>query len=505
MACPAKPPSDEAVMLARVAQTAAPSKQQKFVLAAAILGSSMAFIDGSVVNVALPALQTGLQASISQVQWIVEAYSLLLSALILTGGSLGDLYGQRKVFAAGIAIFAAASLWCGLSPGVESLIAARAVQGIGGALLVPGSLALIAVSFSSSGRGGAIGIWSGFTSMTAAAGPVLGGWVVQHASWRWAFFINLPIAIAVLAIVRRIPESGLERERVNIDWLGSLFAGFGLGGIVYASIESAPWMGVAGALLLAAFIWTESRSRSPMLPLALFRSRSFLGANLLTLFLYFGLNGILFFLPLNLIQVQGYTPTQAGAALLPFILLMFVLSRWSGGLIARYGSRLPLIAGPLVASAGFAWMARPRIGGPYWTEFFPSILVLGLGMAISVAPLTTTVMNAVPAERAGVASGINNAVSRLAALVAVAIFGVVLTNVFNHTLDQRLNSLNLSAATLRQIGQQRSRLAAADVADPRARRAIEESFVSGFQATALIAAGLGILSSASAAVCIQDA
>jgi EmrB/QacA subfamily drug resistance transporter len=490
-----------------------------WILVATILGSSMAFIDSTVVNVALPAMQANFRATVVGVQWVVESYGLFLAALILVGGSLGDLFGRRLIFVVGVTIFAAASAVCGAATSIQMLIAARSVQGIGAALLVPGSLAIISTAFDEKSRGQAIGTWSGFTAITTAIGPVLGGWLVEHASWRWVFYINIPLAAAVIVIsFWRIPESR-NTDAGHIDWVGALLATVGLGAIVAGFMESvnAGWRNplvitglIVGFACVIAFVFIEAKVSSPMLPLALFDSRSFSGANLLTLFLYAAI-GIFFFLfPLNLIQAQHYSATAAGAAALPLILLMFFLSRWSGGLVARYGPRAPLIVGPLIAALGFALFAVPSLAGSYWKTFFPAILVLGFGMAVTVAPLTTVVMNSVSQQRVGAASGINNAVARVAGVLAIAILGIVMVKVFGARLNHQLSHLSLSPVVVQQIQANETRLAdlpVPDNLDPGVKNAIRDliarAFVSGFRAVMLICAGLSVASAASAWRMIQ--
>jgi EmrB/QacA subfamily drug resistance transporter len=485
-------------------------RARPWVLANSILASGMVFIDGTVVNVALPALQQAFDSGVAGAQWVVEAYALLLTALLLLGGAMGDRYGRRRVFAAGVVVFGAASTACGLALTIDQLIWARALQGVGGALLVPGSLALISASFPEQLRGKAIGTWSGWTAITAAVGPVLGGFLIEHLSWRYAFLINIPLVLAVLVLTfRHVPESrGGNGGDGRLDWGGAALASLGLGALVYGLIEAPArgWRdaGVMASLVLAplglaAFVLLERRHPAPLLPLQLFRVRAFSAANLLTLLLYAALGALMFFLPLVLIWVHGYSATQAGAALMPFILIIFALSGWAGGLVDRYGARGPLVAGPLIAAAGFAAFMLPGAGGSYWRTFFPAIVLLGFGMTITVAPLTTTVMNALDAAHAGVASGVNNAVSRAAGLLAIALLGIVMQRAYDGEMARRRPLLQVPPAVLRQLDAQRGKLGAVRLpasTPPAARKLVEDAvgaaLVHGFRWVMGIAALLAL-------------
>jgi EmrB/QacA subfamily drug resistance transporter len=512
-------PCDEGVVRSREAAAPCAPASGPWVLAATIIGSAMAFIDGTIVNVALPEIQTRLEATAVDAQWIVESYALFLAALILVGGSLGDHYGRKRIFSLGIVLFATASVWCGLAGSPEQLIVARAVQGVGGALLVPGSLAIISASFDEERRGRAIGTWSGFSGITAAIGPVLGGYLVENISWRAAFLINVPLAIIVLWVVfRHVPESR-DPDARRLDIPGAVLTTVGLGGVVFGLIESQsngfgdPLVLVSlalGAAALVAFVLVERRSREPMMPLSLFRSRNFSGANLLTLFLYAGLGGALYFLPFNLIQVHGYSATAAGSAFLPFVVITFVMSRWAGGLVTRYGAKLPLVIGPTIAAAGFLLFAVPGTEGPYWTTFFPAVVVQGFGMALVIAPLTTTAMNSVSGRHSGLASGVNNAVSRTASLLAIPVLGIFVFIAFSSGLDARVAELDLPQGARQQLETEKVDLGGAEVPEglggdtaAAAERAVDEAFVAGFRIAMFVAAGLALASAVAAAILIE--
>ena len=492
----------------------------RWVLVVAILGSSMAFIDSTAMNVVLPVLQMELDATIPQMQWIIEAYALFMSSLMLFGGALGDKFGRKRIFAIGVILFTGASLWCGLSPNTSHLIIARAFQGVGGALLVPGSLAIINVSFNENDRGRAIGTWSAFTAITTALGPILGGWLAQNISWRLVFFINLPIGIVVLGILYwKIQESRKDNGEGKLDILGSFLATMSLGCIVYALIESGnsgfghpkvitPF--VAGGISLVAFLLYEAYAPAPMMPLTLFKSKTFSGANFISVLFWAAWVGAVFFIPFNLIQLQGYSAAGVGIAFLPLVLALFLFSRWAGGLVINYGAKPPLIIGTILAGIGFLLFTLPGIGGGYWTTFFPAIVVLGVGMAITISPLTTAVMSSIDLELSGVASGINNSVGRIAGLLSVAILGVFAISGFNRNLDKELKSLELSQETIRVIESQRIKLAAIDIPeslpDPvkrEIRSAISDSFLGAFRLMMKISAGLVFLGAVTAWLTIE--
>jgi EmrB/QacA subfamily drug resistance transporter len=450
-------PCGEAAIRA-AASVPACAARRTWVLVAAVLGSTLAYIDESVVNVALPKLESDLHTTLAAMQWVINAYTLSMSALLLIGGATADQFGRRRVFLIGVVLFAAASLVCALAPEVRTLIGARTLQGAGAALLVPCALALIGAAYDEKERGAAIGIWSGASAIAAGVAPLLGGTLVDHASWRTIFLINPLLALPTLWItLRHVPESRDSQAGTTVDWRGALLVCAGLGALVYALIAAAArgWTDshvigglAAGTLGLGAFLLTEHRSRAPMMPLELFRARTFSGINLLTLLLYGALGGAFFFLPFLLIQGRGYSATATGAVYLPFTLVLGLLSRWSGGLVDRFGARRPLIIGPALTAAGFALLSSRE--APYPLVLL-SMTVLGFGMAITVAPLTTTVLNAVPAHRTGVASGVNNAVASVGSLLMIALLGTVALGVFDRSLERHLAEARASPALAQAV------------------------------------------------------
>jgi EmrB/QacA subfamily drug resistance transporter len=409
------------------------SPAARWLVAAAVLGSGIAFLDSTVVNVALPAIGRDLDTGLAGQQWVLDGYLLSLSALLLSGGAAGDRYGRRRVFLSGLVVFTVASVVCGLSPTVGWLIAARVVQGVGAAALVPGSLAMIDVGIRHDDRVQAVGIWAGMSGVTSALGPFIGGWLVDAASWRWVFLLNVPLAVAAIWITaRHVPESRATTPRGRADLAGAAAVMIGLAGVIYPLIEvpSRGWTAAAvtaaaiGAIGLVAFAMIETRVEAPLLPLGLFRSRQFSGANLTTFAVYAALGGALFLLTLQLQQSLHYSAFVAGVATLPITVIMLIGSPWAGSVAQRTGPRLPMTAGPLVAAAGLALMARITPGASYVPVVLPAVVVFGVGLMITVTPLTAAVLAAVPESQAGTASGVNNAVARLAGLLAVAMLPV---------------------------------------------------------------------------------
>ena len=439
------PPCDAGIIRATTAFPAALSeKRKRLTLAATILGSSMAFIDGSVVNIALPAIQQALHADAVSTQWIVNAYLLLLGALVLVGGSAADLYGRRRIFLWGIAVFTTASIACGLAPNITVLVISRAVQGLGAALLTPASLAMLGATFDQHERSHAIGVWAGVGALAAAAGPVLGGWLVDQVSWRVIFLLNVPLAVAAAGLAILFANESRDPQPKRLDWPGAGTIAIGLAAITWG-LGAIPASGfhdtnvlaalAAGAAFLIGFVAIEARLHErAMMPLSLYRSRDFSATNALTLLLYFALSGSLYYLPFGLIRLGGYSAMQAGAALLPFALIMGFGASFAGALSDHFGPRLSLTAGPLIAACGLAQLAFADLGNSYWAGVFPAICVLAIGMTVTVPPLTSTVMASVGEAHAGIASGVNNAVARVAGLFAVAALGAVLFASFSHHL-----------------------------------------------------------------------
>ncbi|WP_290882162.1 MFS transporter [Fischerella sp.] len=498
-------------------------QEGRWVLFSTILASSMAFIDASALNVALPALQNDLHASGVQLLWIINAYLLMLAALILVGGSLGDKLGRKKVFASGISLFLLASLACGFAPTTEFLIGARVVQGIGGAMMIPGSLAIITAYFDAEQRGGAIGTWSSVTTMVTIAGPMLGGLLADAGFWRGVFLINLPLGIATLVVLYfKVPESRNEAASREIDYPGAILATVGLACLTYGFI-SLHDLGFhdphiygtlsCGIIALFAYAIVQARSSHPMMPLHLFKSCTFIGTNLLTLFLYGALNVGTFFLCLNLVQAQGYSQSIAGMADMPFALLLSGLSPWAGRFADRYGPRPMLIVGPSLAGLGFMLMACVGLthgSCDYWKTFFPGIVVFGLGMAVTVAPLTSAVMGSVATHYAGTASGINNAVARTAGVLAIAIVGSVALCTFARALDVHTANIHLSNAVRLLLHSQASQLGQTSVLEEvlpensdAVEMAIKLAFVDTFRLVMIICAGLAWLSAIMAALLVK--
>jgi EmrB/QacA subfamily drug resistance transporter len=491
-------------------------RHRRWVLAAAILGSTVAYVDGSVVNVALPRIESDLHTTLATMQWVVNAYTLCMAALLLVGGVAADRYGRRLIFITGVSVFAAASVGCGLAGNAWTLIGARAIQGLGGALLIPCSLSLIGAAFDQKERGAAIGIWSGASAIAAGIAPLIGGVLLDHWSWRVIFLINPVLAIPTLWIaVRRVPESHDAGARTSIDWSGAVLALTGLGGLVYGLIESSDlgWghPAVIGALslgcaALVAFVFAERHSHAPIMPLELFHSRRFSGINLQTLLLYGALGSVFFFVPFLLLQARGYSAAATGGAYLPFTIVLGVLSRWGGGLVDRFGERWPLIAGPALTSVGFVALAGSA--GRYDAVLL-SMTILGFGMAITVAPLTTTVLNSVPPKCTGVASGINNTVAQVGSLLVIALLGSLSLSSFNGALDQHLRHARSSPEVSFAVRQARGAFVMPSIPaglssqeQQQIRAIVAESLISTVQMALSIAAALALLSAVTAAAMI---
>ncbi|HEV7734634.1 MAG TPA: MFS transporter [Candidatus Binatia bacterium] len=511
-----RPSCDVAVVRTAPETPGCASYARKWVLAATILGSSLVFMVASVINVALPAIQASLGATVAQMQWVASAYTILLAALTLAGGAAGDRFGRRRMFLVGTAGLALASVAASMAPDVNTLVAARAAQGLAAALLSPNSLALLSAAFPRAERGKAIGTWSAATSITGALSPMLGGWFVDAGSWRVAFAATIPPALLAFVLTWwRVPDPPVMRRASDVDWVGAALATLGLfgivSGIIGVGVAALVGLGVGIASLIG-FVVHERRTPHPMLPPALFASGAFRGVNLVTVLVYAGITGAFFVLPFNLVQVQGYSAIATGAAFLPFALIIGLLSSRTGALADRIGTKSMLVAGPVLAAFGLAAMALPGIGGSYWTTFFGPMALAGLGMAFTVAPLTTSVLAAVSPSSAGVASGVNSTAARVGTLLAVAVTGVVTLALYSAALEHRLVEADVPADVARTLVAERRNLADTSIPDwvapterPALSTLLHDAFLDGFRGAVLLCAALVLAGAAVAAVTLDAA
>ncbi|MDA1334523.1 MAG: MFS transporter [bacterium] len=500
-------------------QCSVSSSRGRGVIVAAILASGLAFLIGTAISVALPAIQAEFSASINQIQWVINANILALSSLLLIGGSLGDNFGRKKIFMIGIAVFGSGSFLAGFSNSISQLIGFQALAGVGAAMMVPGSLTIINVSIKEEERGRAIGLWSGYSAGLAVFGPLLGGFLVENFGWRYVFFLVVPVALVSLIITARNIFESRNEEIKKLDWAGTIAIGLALFGLAYGLVQGSVlgWQSpiVLGSILvgivsLIAFVLIERKAQNPVVPLAIFKSPLVSAANIVTLFLYFALQGMIFFLVLNFQQIQGYSPTFAGLGMLPPIILITFLSGPAGILADRIGPRLPMILGPILVGIGMMLIGFVGINSNYWVSFFPGLVLFGAGMALVIAPLTKSALDVEP-KYSGSASGVNNSVSRVAGLLAIAILGVFMLSTFQNNLDTELSETNLNTSEYIAILSQSDKLGGIEIpeyfttdARSEAKFAISRSFDAGFQKTMFVSAALAFLSSLVAATAIHN-
>lgn len=509
-----RPPCDVAVMRSAPETPGCASHARRWVLAATVLASSLAFVVASIINVALPAIQRTYGATVGEMQWVASAYTVLLAALTLTGGAVGDRFGRRRTLQAGVAGLALASIAASLAPNAQALIAARGAQGLAAALLVPNSLALLSAAFPRRERGAAIGTWSAVTSLVGAVSPMLGGWFVDVGSWRVAFAIVLPVALVALAVTAlRVPDPPILRRARPIDWLGAALVTVGLFAVVSGLIgfDGSPtsmFVLGGGIAVLIGFVRHERRTPTPMVPAELFAARGFLGVNALTFLVYLAVAGVFFVLPFDLVQVQHYSSMATGAAFLPFALLVGILSPRVGTLADRVGVRPLLVIGPTITALGLASFALPGIGGSYWTTFFAPMLLTGIGMALTVTPLTTSALACVEPAAAGIASGVNNTAARVGTVLAVAIVGIVITTSYGYAIDRRLATNDVPSAARAVVSARRSLW---DVTIPEsvppdahawASTTLRDAFLESFRGAVLLCGAFALLGAAVAALTI---